>query len=114
MRSEVTKKLFTVDEYYRMAEAGVLDPDARLELVEGEILEMSPVGVRHVSCVNRATALFARKFEGKAVVSIQNPVFDTIPSWSIAIRAQRPTPHLSPFIAGIPFRSLPFRMLFSR
>ena len=74
MREELPKKLFTVDEYYRMAEVGILDPDARLELLEGEIVEMSPVGVRHVACVNRATALFVKHLGEKTVVSVQNPV----------------------------------------
>jgi Uma2 family endonuclease len=74
MEIEVTKKLFTVDEYYRMGEAGIFDPEARLELIEGEIIEMSPVGTRHIACVNRATALFASKLAGKAMISIQNPV----------------------------------------
>jgi hypothetical protein len=45
MRAELPKRLFTVDEYYRMAEVGILDPDARVELLEGEIVEMNPVGV---------------------------------------------------------------------
>ena len=74
MRSEITRKLFTVDEYYRMAEVGIFDPDARLELIEGEILEMSPVGTRHVACVNRATALFVKRFGDRAIVSVQNPL----------------------------------------
>ena len=74
MRTEVTKKLFTVDEYYRMGEAGILHEDSRVELIEGEIIEMSPVGNRHIACVNRATALFTAKLAGKAIVSIQNPV----------------------------------------
>ena len=63
-----------MDEYYRMAEVGILDPDARLELLEGEIVEMSPVGMRHASCVNRTTALFVKQFSERAVVSVQNPV----------------------------------------
>jgi hypothetical protein len=74
MRAELPKRLFTVDEYYRMAEVGILDADARVELLEGEIVEMSPVGVRHVACVNRATALFVKHFGDRGVVSIQNPV----------------------------------------
>jgi len=74
MRTEVTKKLFTVDEYYRMGEAGILRPSDRVELINGEIIEMSPVGNFHVACVDRANALFARVLEGKAIVSIQNPV----------------------------------------
>ena len=49
METEVAKKLFTVDEYLRMGEAGIFDPEARLELIEGEIIEMSPVGDRHVN-----------------------------------------------------------------
>jgi Uma2 family endonuclease len=74
VRAELPKKLFTVDEYYRMAEVGILDPDARLELLEGEIVEMSPVGVRHVACVNRANALFGKYFGDRVIVSVQNPV----------------------------------------
>jgi len=74
METEVAKKLFTVDEYYRMGEAGIFHPDARLELIEGEIIEMSPVGDRHIACVNRATAVFTRRLAGKALVSVQNPM----------------------------------------
>ena len=74
MRTEVTRKLFTVDEYHRMGEAGILHEDSRVELIEGEIIEMSPVGNRHIACVNRATALFSARLAGKAIVSIQNPV----------------------------------------
>jgi Uma2 family endonuclease len=74
METEVAKKLFTVDEYLRMGEAGIFHPEARLELIEGEIIEMSPVGDRHVICVNRANALFAARLAGKVMVSVQNPV----------------------------------------
>jgi Uma2 family endonuclease len=74
MEAEVTKKLFTVDEYHRMGEAGIFHPEARLELIEGEIIEMSPPGIRHVACVNRATALFTSRLAARAMVSVQNPL----------------------------------------
>jgi Uma2 family endonuclease len=74
METEVAKKLFTVDEYLRMGEAGIFDPEARLELIEGEIIEMSPVGLPHVGSVNRANALFSSRLAGKVIVSVQNPV----------------------------------------
>jgi len=74
MQTEATKKFFTVDEFYRMADAGIFTEDDRVELIEGEIIEMSPVGNRHVACVDRANALFAVMLAGRAVVSIQNPV----------------------------------------
>ena len=57
-----------------MGEAGIFHPEARLELIEGEIIEMSPVGDPHIGCVNRATALFSARLAGKVIVSVQNAV----------------------------------------
>jgi Uma2 family endonuclease len=74
METEVTKKLFTVDEYHRMASAGILREDERLELIDGEIIQMSPIGDRHALCVNRVTTLFIRAFGDRVLVSPQNPV----------------------------------------
>ena len=42
----------TVDDYYRMAEVGILDPEARVELVDGEIIDMAPPGSRHAATVH--------------------------------------------------------------
>lgn len=67
-------RLFDVDEYYRMAEVGILKPDERVELIEGEIYLMSPIGSRHFSAVMRLTKLFVLRLVGLAEVSIQNPV----------------------------------------
>src|SRR5436190_7154344 len=74
MGVEVTKKLFIVDDYYRMAEVGILGPEDRVELIDGEIIQMSPIGTRHAGCVIRATRLFNLAFKGRAVVSTQNPL----------------------------------------
>jgi Uma2 family endonuclease len=74
MRADVTKKLFTVDEYYRMADAGIFNEDDRVELIEGEIIEMSPIGIKHMACVDRATHLLISSLKGKALVSVQNPL----------------------------------------
>ncbi len=74
MRIEATKKLFNVDEYYRMAEAGILGPEDRVELIDGEIVQMSPIGDKHLGCVNLATGLFSAAFRGRAVISVQNPL----------------------------------------
>ena len=73
MRAEVTRKLFTTDEYYRMAEVGILKPNDRVELIEGEIVRMSPIGLRHAACVNRLHELFLLKFHGRVIVTSQNP-----------------------------------------
>jgi Uma2 family endonuclease len=74
MQIEFTKRLFTVDEYYRMGEVGILGPQERTELIDGEILRVSPPGNRHVACVNRATNTFVKAFGERAIVSVQNPL----------------------------------------
>lgn len=61
-------------EYLRMGEAGVFAPDARLELIEGEIIEMAPIGSPHAGCVNKLAQQFIERAGRTAVVAVQNPV----------------------------------------
>jgi Uma2 family endonuclease len=65
---------FTVDDYYRMAEAGILRTDERLELLEGEIIEMSPIGGPHAGCVTALSNWLVPALLGRAVVRIQQPI----------------------------------------
>ena len=71
---ERPRRLFTVEEYHRMGEAGVLGPDERVELIEGEIVQMSPIGPRHAGCVINANRLFITRLGDRAMVSPQNPM----------------------------------------
>lgn len=66
------KRLLTVEEFLEMAEAGVFSEDARLELIEGEIVEMAPIGKRHAGCVRRLNQLFNVRLGTRVVVDIQN------------------------------------------
>ena len=68
------RRLFTVDEYYRMAETGILGEDDRVELIEGEIVRMSPIGPRHSGAVIRLNTLFSQRLAGSIMLSPQNPV----------------------------------------
>lgn len=65
---------FTVAEYYRMGEAGILKPDERVELVEGEIIVMPPIGPQHAGNVDYLNAIFARYATGRFHVRIQSPI----------------------------------------
>ncbi|HKP10723.1 MAG TPA: Uma2 family endonuclease [Blastocatellia bacterium] len=65
---------FTVDDYMRMLEAGILTEDDRIELIEGEIIEMSPIGDAHAACVKKGNALFHRVVGQRAIVSVQDPI----------------------------------------
>jgi Uma2 family endonuclease len=65
---------FTTADYYRMAEAGILNEDSRVELIGGEVLEMSPIGRRHVASVNRLNDLLPPLVRHAAIISVQNPI----------------------------------------
>lgn len=71
---EPLRKQFTVAEYHTMLEAGILHEDSRVELIEGEIWQMPPIGSYHAGGVNRLTALLLDLLRGRALVSVQNPV----------------------------------------
>lgn len=74
MSAQLQKRYFNVDEYYRMARAGVLKPDDRVELIEGEIVKMSPIGSPHAACVSRIDDLLRSVSRLAAMVRIQNPI----------------------------------------
>jgi Uma2 family endonuclease len=71
---EVKRRRFTVYDYHRMGEAGILHEDDRVELIEGELVEMTAIGTRHFSCVNRLNRLLVMTVGDEAIVSVQNPV----------------------------------------
>jgi Uma2 family endonuclease len=64
----------TVHDFHRMGEAGILPVESRLELIEGEIIAMAPIGSRHAAIVTRANRLFVQAVAGRAIVSVQNPI----------------------------------------
>ena len=74
MPAQVARRLFTTDEYHRMGAAGILSADDRVELVEGQVVRMSPIGIRHASCVDRLNALFVGRLGARAIVRVQNPI----------------------------------------
>ena len=80
---ETTKRMFTADEFSRMDAAGIFPPDTRVELIEGEIIEMSPAGTRYTACVNRITRRFAVAFAESGLVSVQNAVL--LSNWSMPL-----------------------------
>ena len=65
---------FTADQYEQMATTGILGEDDRVELINGEIVEMAAIGIRHALCVDRLNMLFARRVGPELVVSVQNPL----------------------------------------
>lgn len=64
----------SADEYCRMAEIGLLPPDARVELIDGEILDMPPIGKDHESVVDQLNYLFVRAVDDLAIVRVQGSV----------------------------------------
>lgn len=74
MSVALVRHRFTVDEYYRMAQAGIFSEDDRVELLDGEIVERSPIDSKHAGCVKGLTHFFGQKLGDRAVVGVQDPI----------------------------------------
>jgi len=74
MSSEVSRRLFTIDDCYRMLDAGILHEDDRVELIRGDLLNMSPIGTRHQSVVDGATRELVRTVGDSAIVRVQGTI----------------------------------------
>ena len=71
---QVSTKKFTVHDFYRMGEAGIFAEDDRVELLEGEIFEMTPIGSHHAACISRLNRMLTSHLGQTAIVSVQNPI----------------------------------------
>jgi Uma2 family endonuclease len=75
MSVQLARRLFTVEEYHQMTQAGIFTEDERVELIDGEVVEMTPIGSRHAACVRRLlNQLFSLQVSGCALLSIQDPI----------------------------------------
>jgi Uma2 family endonuclease len=75
MSVQLERRYFTVDEYSRISEAGIFSPDDRVELIEGEIIRMSPIGSPHAACVDRIVNTSLVQLAGRGVIiRVQSPI----------------------------------------
>jgi Uma2 family endonuclease len=101
---ECVRRLFTADEYMRMAEVGILGADERIELIRGEILTMLPIGPRHCTAVDRFTYHLVTALGARAWVRVQSTVrlfSDTMPEPDLAILRRRDYSQAHPTPADI-------------
>jgi Uma2 family endonuclease len=96
--AEAKRHRFTAREYRAMAEAGVLSEDDRVELVDGEVVDMAPIGSRHLACVVALSHLLVEASGGRFFVSVQNPVRlgeRNEPQPDLSLLGRRPRPEAS-------------------
>lgn len=65
---------WSVEEYYKLGEAGIFHEDDRVELLNGDIVTMAPIGLRHMNAVRRLINIMARKYGKRCLVDAQNPL----------------------------------------
>jgi Uma2 family endonuclease len=92
-RVDLPRRRFTWKEYHRMGETGILRPSERVELIEGEIVQMAPIGHRHSACVAEQSRRLVLALGDRALVWPRNPVrlrSDTEPEPDVALLRPRP------------------------
>ena len=112
-------RLFTADEYQRLADMGILGEDDRVELIEGRILNMAPKNIKHAMATKRANRYFNRLLGDRVVICVQDPILlndYSEPEPDIALVAppedryinHHPTPKEIYFVLEIADSSLPY------
>ena len=71
---DIAKRLIDVEEYYKMAEAGILKPTDRVELIHGEIIKMSPVSSKHAGLVKKLNKILNKALGDDFIIGVQDPV----------------------------------------
>ena len=74
MQADYKIRPISAREYHRMGEHGIIGPEERVELLEGELIAMPPIGPDHAFSVRELTEIFVTTFAGRAIVDVQNPV----------------------------------------
>lgn len=74
MTAALQRHPFTINEYHRMRDARIFAEDDRIELIDGEIIKMAPIGPRHAACVDRLLNFLIRKLGEAAIARSQNPI----------------------------------------
>jgi Uma2 family endonuclease len=74
MSVQIARRHFNINEYYRMTDAGILSEGDRVELIDGEVVEMSSIESRHAVCVDRLNKLLNKLVLQDVIVSVQNPI----------------------------------------
>lgn len=74
MTAQLVRHRFTIEEYERMGETGIIAEGTRVELIDGEIVEMAPIGDGHVTGLNLLANDITIQLHGQAFVSVQNPI----------------------------------------
>lgn len=69
-----TRYKLSIEDYHKLGEVGILNEDSRVELIEGELIEMAPIGATHLWVVNNLNTLLVTAVGKRATVSVQNPV----------------------------------------
>jgi Uma2 family endonuclease len=73
-KAACTRYRLRVHDYHRMGEAGILTEDDHVELIDGDLIEMPPIGSRHAECVDRLNAMLSEQLHGKYRIRVQNPL----------------------------------------
>ncbi len=92
MAVDITRRRFTADEYLAMGDAGILRAEDRVELIDGDVVAMTPIGRRHVALVNRLNHLFVARLGDGAIVQPQGSLrldFSTEPQPDLAVLRYR-------------------------